>query len=149
MAIHTLKTSFLEIESEDKARTMGAEKTKAASDDEIDIENTEDFKPRGSWKNYFLPGYASAKSVQPWTCGIRKHNKIEKCQWSTSNKGQIPTVEYLQSKSSYTKLKQFRKIPRLKVVALRINEISSAMDKIAKKNNRFKYLLVTVDGLSR
>ena len=43
--------------------------------------------------------------------------------------------------------------PRLKVVAYRINEILSMnvayMDKMAKHNNGFKYLIVAVDVLSR
>ena len=60
------------------------------------------------------------------------HKKIEK---------------FLQSKNSYTKYRQFRKIfPRLKVVGYRINEIWSMdvayMDKIAKHNNGVKYLLI-------
>ena len=62
--------------------------------------------------------------------------------------------KFLQSKNSYTKYRQFRKIfPRLKVVAYRINKIWSMdvayMDKIAKHNNGVKYLLVAVEVLSR
>ena len=49
-------------------------------------------------------------------------------------------VRYLQSKSPYTKYRQFRKsFPRLKAVAYRINEIWSVdvayMDKVAQHNN--------------
>ena len=63
-------------------------------------------------------------------------------------------VRYLQSKSPYTKYRQFRKsFPRLKAVAYRINEIWSVdvayMDKVAQHNNGVKYLLVAVDVLSR
>ena len=63
-------------------------------------------------------------------------------------------VRYLQSKSPYTKYKQFRKtFPRLKAVAYRINEIWSVdvayMDKVAQQSNGVKYLLVAVDVLSR
>ena len=62
--------------------------------------------------------------------------------------------QFLQSKNSYTKYRQFQKsFPRLKEVAYRKNEIWSIdvayMEKIAKHNNGFKYLLVAVDVLSR
>ena len=62
--------------------------------------------------------------------------------------------KFLQSKNLYTKYRQFRKnLPRLKVVAYRINEIWSMdvayMDKIAKHKIGVKYLLVAVDVLSR
>ena len=62
--------------------------------------------------------------------------------------------QFLQSKNSYTKYRQFQKsFPRLEEVAYRINEIWSMdvayMDKIAKHTNGFKYLLVAVDVLSR
>ena len=63
-------------------------------------------------------------------------------------------VRYLQSKSPYTKYKQFRKsFPRLKAVAFRINESWSDdvayMDKVAQNNNGVKYFLVAKDVLSR
>ena len=62
--------------------------------------------------------------------------------------------QFLQSNNSYTKYRQFQKsFPRLKVVAYRIKKIWSIdvdyLDKIAKHNNGFKYLLVAVDVLSR
>ena len=61
--------------------------------------------------------------------------------------------QFLQSKNSYTKYRQFQKtFPRLKVVAYRINEIWSMdvayMDKIANQNNGFQNLLVAVGVLS-
>ena len=63
-------------------------------------------------------------------------------------------VRYLQSKSPYTKYRQFRKsFPRLKAVAYRINEIWSVdvpyRDKVAQHNNGVKYLFVAMDILSR
>lgn len=61
---------------------------------------------------------------------------------------------YLQQTNSYTKYrKPQRKFRRLKVIALRINEIWSIdlafVDKLAKYNKGMKYLLVAVDVLSR
>ena len=63
-------------------------------------------------------------------------------------------VRSLQSKAPYTKYKQFtKKLPRLKAVAFRINEIWSVdvayMDKVARHNNGVKYLLMAVNVLSR
>ena len=63
-------------------------------------------------------------------------------------------VQNFQSKAPYTKYKQFRKtFPRLKAVAYSVNQIWSVdvayMDKVAQHNNGVKYLLVTVDVLSR
>ena len=72
----------------------------------------------------------------------------------TSDLPRSKVVQNLQSKTPYTKYKQFGKtFPRLKAVAYRINEIWSVdvayMDKAAQHNNGVKYLLVTVDVLSR
>ena len=58
---------------------------------------------------------------------------------------------FLQQKDAHTKYRQIqRKFPRLKVIAYEINEIWSIdvayVDKLAKYNNRVKYLLVAVDG---
>ena len=63
-------------------------------------------------------------------------------------------VQYLQSKTPYTKYKQLRKtFPRLKAVADRMNKIWSVdvaqMDKVAQPNKGVKYLLVAVDDLSQ
>ena len=61
---------------------------------------------------------------------------------------------FSQSQNSHTKYRQYRRrFPRLKVIAYDINEIWSIdlayVDKLAKYNNGFKYLLVAVDVLSR
>ena len=73
---------------------------------------------------------------------------------NTSGLPRSKVVQYLQSKATYTKYKQFRKnFPRLKAVAYRINEIWSVdvayMDKVAEQNNGVKYLQLAVDVLSR
>ena len=63
-------------------------------------------------------------------------------------------VQFLQKTAAHTKYGPFRKkFRRLKVIAYDINEIWSAdlayVDKLAKYNNGVKYLLVSVDVLSR
>ena len=60
---------------------------------------------------------------------------------------------YLESKPSFTKHRPIHlRFPRLKVIAKDINEIWSVdladVDKLAKYNKNFKYLLVAVDCLS-
>jgi len=60
----------------------------------------------------------------------------------------------LQSKTSHTKYRPYRgRFPRLTVIAYDINKIRSIdlayVDKLAKYNNGVKYLLVSVDVLSR
>lgn len=67
----------------------------------------------------------------------------------------LKTVKsFLASQNAHTKyLNAVKKFPRLKVIAYRINEIWSMdvayVDKLAKYNKNYKYLLVAVDVLSR
>lgn len=61
---------------------------------------------------------------------------------------------FLETIAAHTKYKQFRKsFPRLSVIAYDINEIWSVdlayVDKLSKYNDGIKYLMVTVDVLSR
>ena len=61
---------------------------------------------------------------------------------------------FLHSEPLYTKYRVVRrKIPRLKVIVYDIDEIWSVdlayVDKLAKYNRDFKYLLVAVDSISR
>ena len=61
---------------------------------------------------------------------------------------------FLHSEPAYTKHRAVRrKIPRLKVIVYDIDEIWSVdlayVDKLAKYNKDFKYLLVAVDCMSR
>ena len=60
---------------------------------------------------------------------------------------------FLHSEPAYTKYRAVRrKIPRLKVIVYDIDEIWSVdlayVDKLAKYNKDFKYLLVAVDCMS-
>jgi hypothetical protein len=63
-------------------------------------------------------------------------------------------LQFLHSNNAYTQHHiAYKKFPRLKVVATRINEIwgmdLAQMDKLASDNNNINYLLVAVDVLSR
>ena len=71
-----------------------------------------------------------------------------------SSLSRVRVENFLQSKNSHTKYRQYKKrFPRLKVIACDINEIWSidlaCVDKLAKNNNGVKYFLVAVDVLSR
>ena len=66
--------------------------------------------------------------------------------------GKVKT--YLKTKPPFTKYRPIRlRFPRLKVIVKDINEIWSVdlayVDKLAKYNTNFKYLLVAVDCISR
>ena len=71
-----------------------------------------------------------------------------------SSLSRVKVENFLQSKNSHTKYRQYRRrFPRLQVIAYDIKEIWSIdlayVDKLAKYNNGVKYLLVAVDVLSR
>ena len=88
-----------------------------------------------------------------YTKGSAAYGSIKNLQKSTKLKPSEVKL-FLEGKKAHTKHKKYRKtFPTLKVIAYDINEIWSLdlayVDKLAKENKDVKYLLVTVDCLSR
>ena len=117
---------------------QGDQKTNAASNDESSVMEKEIEPPvPGKFTSY--EAERLYKSYTKFSAAFGSIAILKKA----SGLSRESNLHYLQSKSPYTKYKQFRKIfPRLKIVSYRINEIWSVdlayKDKVPKQNKGFK-----------